>query len=421
MSRRLRIRLAGIPAIAGCVLAACGIESSPPAESRLFTTIDSLPSPAPIGSAEPNFAVSPDGDVFLTWLERLPDSSYALRMSRRDDGGWTQPTVITRGRDLFVNWADFPSLLAFDDDRLAAHWLQRSGQGRYAYDVRVARSSDGGRTWTPGIVPHRDGTQTEHGFVALWPEADGNVGLAWLDGRKYARTDGGEKEMMLVHAAITPTLRLSNERTLDPRICDCCQTSVALTTDGPIIAYRDRSDEEIRDIQVVRRVGSVWAEPTLVHADAWKIDACPVNGPAIAARDRRVVVAWFTGAGDTARVQLAFSNDGGATFGPPVRADDGNPTGRVDVLLLEGGAAVVSWVENVGDRAEVRARRFTEGAERGGAREPAVTIAHSTAARSSGFPRMVAADDEVYFAWTVPGETPADPSSIRVARATLAK
>lgn len=421
MSRRNQIRPARAFALTACILAACGVESSPPAEGRLFTTVDSLASPAPVGAAEPNLAVSPDGDVFLSWLERLPDSSYALRMSRRDDGVWEQPTIVTQGTTLFVNWADFPSLLSFDEDRLAAHWLQRSGTGRYAYDVRVARTADGGATWTQGVVPHRDGTQSEHGFAALWPEADGRLSLAWLDGRKYARTDGGEKEMMLVHASVGDDMQVSAETPLDTRICDCCQTSVALTTDGPVIAYRDRTDEEIRDIYVVRRVGNVWSEPERVHRDEWKIDACPVNGPAIDARDRRVVVAWFTGARDTAQVQLAFSGDGGATFGPPVRVDDGNPAGRVDVILLESGAAVVSWVENVGDRAEVRARRFTEGAERGGAREPAVTIAQSTAARSSGFPRMAAAEDEVFFAWTVPGATREDPSSIRVARARLAR
>lgn len=404
------------------LLPACELPSRDPADAPLFTTVDSIASPAPMWSAEPNFAVSPDGRVYLSWLEQQPDSSHALKIVRREGAVWSQPDVITSGRDLFVNWADFPSVVALDEDRLAAHWLQRSGEGTYSYDVRVAQSPDRGRTWSAGVVPHRDSTESEHGFAALWPEDGGGMSMAWLDGRKYAGPEAARtKEMMLMHTTLGRDMLLEPEMPLDTRICDCCQTSVTRTTDGPVIVYRDRSETEIRDIYIVRRVGRAWTDPVAVHADKWMIDACPVNGPAVDARERRVAVAWFTGAGDTARVKVAFSNDGGATFGVPVRVDDGNPAGRVDVLVLADGAAVVSWIENVGARAEVRARRIRGGAELGGAREPAVTIAQSSAARSSGFPRMAAAKDEVFFAWTVPGATREEPSGIRLARATLAR
>jgi hypothetical protein len=32
----------------------------------------------------------------------------------------------------------------------------------------------------------------------------------------------------------------------------------------------------------VRQVKGGWTRPRVVHADGWKIDACPVNGPAAA-------------------------------------------------------------------------------------------------------------------------------------------
>ncbi len=404
------------------LLAACDAGPGASADAPLFTSLDSIASPAPMWAAEPNLAVSPDGEVFMSWLEQQPDSSFALKISRRVESLWTQPREVTRAHDLFVNWADFPSIVALGDNRLAAHWLQKSGEGTYSYDVRVAQSPDGGNTWSAGVIPHRDSTESEHGFAALWPEDDGSLSLAWLDGRKYVLAGaGGEKEMMLMHTTIGRDMLLGPEVPLDTRICDCCQTSVARTSDGPVIVYRDRSAEEVRDIYIVRRVGRNWTAPAAVHADAWTINACPVNGPAVDARERRVAVAWFTAAHDSARVKVAFSNDGGATFGVPVRVDDGNPAGRVDVVMLEDGAALVSWVENVGDRAEVRVRRVRQGGERGGAREPAVTIAQGTASRSSGFPRMAATKEALFFAWTVPGATRDDPSGIRVARAALSR
>jgi hypothetical protein len=189
---------------------------------------------------------------------------------------------------------------------------------------------------------------------------------------------------------------------IDDRICDCCQTSAAITARGPVVVYRDRSPDEIRDISIVRRVDGKWTEPARVHADEWQIEGCPVNGPSVIATGEEVAVAWFTGARDTARVNVAFSHDAGATFSAPVRVDDGNPAGRVDVEFDGSGRALVSWLERVGEAgAEVRVRAIAPD----GQRSPAMVVASSAAARTSGFPRMVRSGDEIVFAWTQPGDT----------------
>lgn len=195
---------------------------------------------------------------------------------------------------------------------------------------------------------------------------------------------------------ITPSVMV------DDRICDCCQTSAATTARGPVVVYRDRSPEEIRDISIVRRVSGQWTEPARVHADDWHIEGCPVNGPSVVADGDNVAVAWFTGARDTAKVNVAFSKDAGATFSAPVRVDDGQPAGRVDVEFDNDGSAMVTWLERVGeDGAEVRLRAITPDGVRG----DAMVIANSAAARSSGFPRVVRSGDELIFAWTQPGDT----------------
>jgi hypothetical protein len=392
---------------------ACSDDQSSAAPSSAATvTIDSLPSPAAPGSAEPNLAVSREGRIYMSWLERH-DSGHALRFSALEGGEWAPPVTIRAGRDFFVNWADFPSIEILDGGRLAVHWLQRNGSGTYAYGVRVSQSGDAGKTWSAPVTPHRDSSQTEHGFVALWRET-GRLGAVWLDGRKFNK-DGHDpsNEMMLVTTSIAPDGALGAEVTLDERTCDCCQNSAALTSDGPIVAYRDRSRDEIRDIYVTRRISGNWTAGAPVHSDDWKIDACPVNGPAIAAVGRRVAVAWFTAANDSPRVKLAFSDDAGATFGAPVRVDDGNPAGRVDVTGTEDGGALVTWIERTGgDTAAVRSRRVHKDGKIGAA----TTIASSSAKRASGFPQMAISGPDVFFAWTVPGPT----SGVRVARARLA-
>src|SRR5205814_10730752 len=109
----------------------------------------------------------------------------------------------------------------------------------------------------------------------------------------------------------------------------------------PIVAYRNRSAEEARDIYVTRFTGDAWTVPARVHDDGWTIDGCPVNGPAISASGRNVVVAWFTAPKDEGQSFIAFSRDAGRTFSAPVRVDDGGSLGRVDVEQLADGSAVV--------------------------------------------------------------------------------
>jgi hypothetical protein len=329
-----------------------------------------------------------------------------------DDDGWSAARTIARRSDFFVNWADFPSIVPLSDDTLAAHWLQRNGNARYAYEVRLSRSTDGGETWSDPVVPHRDGTATEHGFVSLFPWRD-SLGAIWLDGRNFAQApEGSSPNMMLVMTALGPAGETGAERILDERVCDCCQTSLAVASSGPVVVYRDRLDGEIRDISVARWSDTGWSRGTVVHADNWMIDACPVNGPAIAAAGDAVAVAWFTAARDSARVYVAWSTDAAVTFAAPIRVDDGNPVGRVDVDLDGDGAAVVSWMEfTSAQQAEVRVRRIRPD----GTRSASTVVARTSGARASGFPRMVATDDDLVFAWTEAGT----PSRIRLARAPL--
>lgn len=381
--------------------AACADRASVP-------VVRDIVSPAGKGSGEPFVAQMADGRALMSWLEAQPDdTTFALRFAAWDGAGWSEPRTITSGSDFFVNWADFPSMHELQGGRLGAHWLRKSGPGSYAYDVNLSFSNDGGETWSAPITPHRDGTPTEHGFVSMFDAPEGGLGAVWLDGRGFAGESelagehGGAADMTLRYARVLPDGSLADERVLDDRTCECCQTSAAITAEGPVVVYRDRSPEEIRNIAIQRLGPNGWTQPTHVHDDAWQVAGCPVNGPAVDAIGRRVVVAWFTAAGDTARVNVAFSEDAGASFGAAIRADDGDPTGRVDVHMRSDGSALVSWLERTEEAGAVRVRRITAEGRQG----PAVTVAESTTARASGFPRMAPIGDDLLIAWTDPEAT----------------
>lgn len=372
-------------------------------------------SPATGDSREPELTTTPDGRVILSWVEKLGDigdKRHALRAALLDQNGWSEARTVAEGDHWFINWADFPSVIALKDGTLAAHWLVKSGPGTYAYDVNISTSKDG-RSWRPSIVPHRDKTQTEHGFVSLVPLADGRLGAIWLDGRNMQNMkETGEhapspESMTLRYAAIDADGNLSDEAQLDERVCECCQTSATITSLGPIAVYRDRSASEVRDIYLVRQVNGGWTTPQPVFADNWQINGCPVNGPAVAAEGNRVVVAWFTSAGDQARVKVAFSQDAGATFGKPVQVDDGETLGRVDVLMLPDGSALVCWLSGTVAGGAIKVRRIQPDGSAG----PPAVIAQTDISRSSGFPRLARLGDKVHFAWTEFGK----PSRVRTA------
>ena len=383
-----------------CVAAATGCRESRPPVDRPVLTADEAPA-AGDGALTPYMVTAADGTVWMSWMEPGADSVWSLRVAhRRLRGAWSAPRTAVRDSLLFANWADFPSIAVDARGRLVAHFLRRSSPGKYSYFTWITTSADSGVTWSAPQRLHSDSSATEHGFAALVPQPDGSTLAAWLDGHAA----GGEHgEMSLGFGVIDSTLHVQRDTMLDVRTCDCCQVTGARTSAGALFAYRDRSPDEVRDIAVVRLQDGQWTPPAIVHADGWVTKACPVNGPALSARDRGVALAWFTNARDTARVQLAFSQDLGATWSAPIRIDDGQPLGRVDVEFLRDGGALVTWMERTGKgAAEIRAKRVSAG----GALSASTTVARTTDARPVGFPRIAAAKDRgVYVAWrelTVP-------------------
>jgi hypothetical protein len=390
-------------AIAATVITATASVLSATAKAVALQTVvapQSITTPAAANSAQPQLSVSSRG-VLLSWIERTGDLS-TLKFAERTGSGWTAARTIASGRDWFVNWADVPSVLRLPSGAIVAHWLQKSGPSTYAYDVRLSHSTDDGKTWSPSYLPHHDRTQTEHGFASLFPIGDG-FGLVWLDGRamKSGGDHGGEHgggggAMSVYFAQFDKAFKQIAETPVDTRVCECCPTAAVATTDGVVAAYRNRSDEEVRDNFVSRFVNGKWLTPQAVFNDNWKIAACPVNGPALAAAGRSVAMTWFTVKQDQGHAYLAFSQDAGATFGAPIRVDDGGSLGRVDVELLPGGAALATWIEFADQRAQFRARRI----DRDGTRSAPVTVAGIAGNRASGYPRAAIANGEVVFAWT---------------------
>lgn len=383
------------------LLNACRNDTGPAKSER--PSFVEVATPAGAGG-EPNLYVTPDRQAYLSWVGYENDTTDALYYAKWVEGAWSDPVKIAQGHDWFVNWADFPSLVVSSQSpqHLAAHWLQRSAAGTYDYDVRIAQSTDGGASWSASFIPHTDGIAAEHGFVSMLPMPNDRILATWLDGRNSKGVHNNEGEhghggaMTLRTAEFDRSGHLFEEAELDSRVCDCCQTDAALTENGPIVVYRDRSEAEVRDIAVIRKVAGHWMAPQLLYADNWEIKGCPVNGPAIAARGQSVAIAWYTAAENQPRVQMVLSEDGGDTFSNPFRVDDGAPIGRVDVVLTDEGLAVVSWLEEVEAGGEIRLAKIGAQGKLGNSLMATTT----GVSRQSGFPVMDHLGEHLLLAWT---------------------
>ena len=391
----------------------------------LFSTMPAaelrpLPSPAGTGSLAPTWTGLSDDRAVLSWLERV-DRGHAFRFAVFDGEVFGAVGEIARGEDWFANWADKPGLFELGDGAWLAHWLVKSGEATYAYDVAMAVSTDQGQTWSTPFSPHDDGTQTEHGFVSYFHQAGHRAGVVWLDGRETAGGDHGhddhahehphhgQGDMTLRTAVVDAAGQVSEPALLDERVCDCCRTASALTGSGPVVIYRGRSADEIRDIRIVRRLADGWTEPVRIHEDDWRIQACPVNGPALIAQGNELIAAWFTLGGDgIPRVELARSQDAGASFTHLATLGRERALGRVDLAWWQDGF-VVSWLDQVDGQARLQLARFDRDARLKDQRE----LAALDGGRVSGFPKLRNLKGQrLLVTWTEPG---ADGTQGRVA------
>ena len=374
-------------------LVACSSKESKVEETS--TSQLSMTSLGEVKGALPHLYTDLDNKVYLSWVEKTEDSAI-FQFAHLEGDKWSAPKQIASGKNWFINWADYPMIATMHGKNFFSHHLAKSSEGTYSYDVTVSMSNEAGASWLPKFVLHDDGMQAEHGFVSVTPYKD-NFLVVWLDGRNTVAPEGHEN-MEEHHGAMTLRAAIMDvsgaklsEWELDDRVCDCCQTSVTITDNGPVVVYRNRTEEEIRDMHVVRLVNDSWTKPEPLHNDGWKIPGCPVNGPRISAVGNNTAVAWFNAATEP-KVNVVFSKDGGESFSEPVRLDQGKAIGRVDVVMIDENKAFVSWMEGENIESAIVSAE--------GNVEQRFVIATSSTSRSSGFPQITSDGKDIIVAWT---------------------
>jgi len=344
----------------------------------------------------------PAGEVYLSWTESEAGMN-TLRFAEWKGSAWSPAETIATGKNWFVNWADFPAIAAHPDGSLYAHWLPRpDGAQKWGYGIRIARRDVKTGKWRESTDLNTKNIVTYAGFLSF-------ITAGPIAGAVYLGPPPGEKPHDHGHdaessyktvrfAAFKPDGSLLSDREIDGDACSCCQTAVAATDKGLIVAYRDHLPGEIRDIAVTRFSDGAWTQPRTLYADGWKINGCPTDGPSITASRSQAAIAWLTRANGIAKVQASFSSDSGETFRKPVRIDDGNPLGRASIVGFDDASYLAVWLEKLSaplGHVEVRVRRIF----RDGRILPARMVASGMGGRAMGFPKIVISGERVFIAW----------------------
>jgi len=350
---------------------------------------ESIPNPSGLGSLQASWSTAKDGSPLLSWIETEKDDSYTLKYAIRHGATWTEARTIAAHRQFFRQPAELPEVISLSDGTLVAHWVESPDDGSDTEFSYVSVAHDGVK-WTAPVIIHKDRSKVQHGLASIVASGDGEASILWLEALK-----GEDGPVSLKRTVVSGEGKVIKEESLDNDVCTCCPTSVVKTARGLLVAYRDHTPEDIRDISVMRLEGGKWSAAKNINPDKWKINACPTNAAAAAAKGDKVAIAWYTGAGSMPREQIVFSSDGGVTFGKPVLLSTGRSFGYTSIALDEQGGALVSWLEAGGDDARILLRPVSAAGVAG----PVVEVAKGSR-RSLGYPRILQTGNDTLVAWT---------------------
>lgn len=352
-------------------------------------------------SQQHHLAKTADDHLIVSWVETDAETSTA-KFTILEDQGWSVPLTVIKVNGKL---ADPPVVLGLSDGSLAAAWMPyiRGATDRYAADIYLARSIDGGLTWGPALKPYGNDAHIYDAQLSLAALPDSRLALVWTDMRHASHAPGADKKdnrYQLMATVIGKDWQASPEMVLDNDVCSCCRSFTAALGEQLVTVYRDHAEGEIRDTSAVRWQASGKPLITNVHADGWVIGGCPSNGPSIDMAPSNSVAAWFTAADGQGRIKLAFSQDGGISFGQPIEVDD-QASGYANAVLLKDGNALVSWRSRKGPEDELRVAKVTT----------AGVISRQTTLYRGGFPKWpskylgtIRIGNHVYVAWTDPQE-----------------
>ncbi len=295
------------------------------------------------------FVVSDNRSGFyLTYIERINNVSNVMLRHSTDGVKFSAPIRVNdRAGDAIVRNENPPKVIVGPQGEVYVCWANE--RGKWKGNIRFARSTDGGKTFSPAITINSDGASEPagHAFQSIAVDKQGRIYVAWIDERNKQKDDRGGEIWLAISADRGKTF--SRDRRVLTDVCECCRTNLQIDAEGDLyLSYRavPRSGPMYRDIILARsQDGGKTSAQTVVSEDKWEIPGCPVVGPSFSLGNHGAITAvWFIGGSQRPGLYYATSTDNGKTFAPRQLLDPQQKIGkRAHTVRLADGNVFVAW------------------------------------------------------------------------------
>ena len=316
-------------------------------------------------AAEPAIASSPDGDIYVAWVNHNQDGKADVMIARFDKDGQMQnvPVRVNSQPGIATAWrGDPPTVAVAPDHTIFVGWTAKVDPAAgHASNVFISASRDNCRTFAEPVKVNDDTRPAVHGMHSLAIGKDGRVYVAWLDERNInpmpdtdekinKRTSGhhmeSNREVFIASSADGGHTFSTNQR-VATNVCPCCKTALAVDDDRRVyVSWRQVLPGDFRHIAVASSIdeGKTFSEMKVVSDDQWMLAGCPVSGSSLAlSQDGTLRVLWYS-AGKNGETGLYYSDskDHARTFGPRVLVAPGETFGT-PVLIKAGNHLNAVW------------------------------------------------------------------------------
>ncbi|MEX5215290.1 MAG: glycoside hydrolase [Nitrospiraceae bacterium] len=331
------------------------VDGAPTQDALIFDSPKTLVE-TPGQLSPPALQFNQEGHLYVAWFEKQ-EGGANVKVSRVEGDAVSKAIQVNRDGEGPGAVHQSPGVAVGAGGSLYVTWssANRTPGAMFASDLRLARSGDGGRTFESPVPVNDDGLPISHSFEDITAVPEGDVYLAWLDGRNKERSGAG-----ILFARSTDHGRsIESNHQIDGMACPCCRPMLAAAPDGRLwVAWRKVLDGNVRDIVIATSAdrGRSFDPPRLVRKDNWVFTACPHRGPSLAFdRFGRMYVGWYTeGTDEQPRLFVATSDDQGNTFTEPVslHVSTTSVPDQLRMAVHPDGAIVAVWEELTGVRKE---------------------------------------------------------------------
>ncbi|MGH7725741.1 MAG: hypothetical protein ACREOU_09970 [Candidatus Eiseniibacteriota bacterium] len=327
----------------------------------------------------PTLATSPNGKWFaLAWAE----GRRVWWMRGTSTGGQMRldaPSALPDSLHPFTAFDEDPPKAAVDNEgQLAIAWMTRPLSRNEGSVIAVARPNlDRDRR----VSLTRIESDNPKSFLlseSIHYDDDGRLLAVWIDAGSAADSDG--EQGVLQCAVASPQGAFEGIASLSDSVCACCNTSLSwLGPDRFALAWRGVAAGDVRDIRfaVLEERGEGRGTPpaltpesrTVVHADGWSIQGCPLAGPSVGAIGESAAwVTWYTEGPSRGLylARLAPGTGGGSAASvwrpaAPLAVEAGAQGAHPKMATLSSGRPLVVYEQAVGEQGRMVQARVQQG------------------------------------------------------------